>query len=179
MKVAICVFGQLRDEHLTLPKLGAIAQKLDAEVFVATWSRRGTKLTGATYTSQLVRIFGEEIAFATPRSVQHNFSTMLPEFFERAASAGSVVGKNDLDRYFTKYEIEISEDKTPKFETKFNDNNSLRMLDRLHFANEMRRRREKAIGAEFDIVIFCRPDMLPPDAQVIRELEIADNRLYV
>lgn len=179
MKVAICVFGQLRDEHLTLPKLGAIAQKLDAEVFVATWSRRGTKLTGATYTSQLVRIFGEEIAFATPRSVQHHFSEMLPEFFVRAASAGSVVGEKDLDQYFTKYEIKISEDRTPKFETKFNDNNSLRMLDRLHAANEMRRRREQAIGAEFDIVICCRPDMLPPDAQVIRELAIADNGLYV
>lgn len=40
---AFCIYGQLRDEDLTLPETARIASESGARVFLSTWRRRGTK----------------------------------------------------------------------------------------------------------------------------------------
>ncbi|MDJ0388069.1 hypothetical protein QMO56_08075 [Roseomonas sp. E05] len=178
MKIALCIAGQLRDEHLTLPQAARVAERLGAKVFISTWQRRGTKITGVIGDSQAGRMFGREFALALPEPLLGG--TRLPDAVPGFGAAVNAhygeVTRAELEAYLPGAEIDIEDQDLLclDLETEAADVNSLRMLYKIWRCNAMKRRFEKAAGERFDLVIRMRPDLAidiaPADAAVMHGL---------
>ena len=178
MKIALCIAGQLRDEHLTLPQAAQVAERLGAQVFVSTWRRRGTKVTGIIGDSQAERMFGREFALALPERLLGGTRLVeaVPGFGEAVAAHYGEVTQAELEAYLPGAAIDIEDQDLLclDLETDAPDVNSLRMLYKIWRCNEMKRRFEKAAGERFDLVIRMRPDLAidiaPADAEAMLAL---------
>jgi Flp pilus assembly protein TadD len=165
--VALCIFGQLRDDHIHFPTLSKVAADLGADVFISTWRRRGTKTSGVINRDQIIRMFGYEIGVALPAPMvgDTRFSIAIPAFEQTLLAA---LGSNDvtaaqLDAHFPGSVVDIEDevmslDFSPPVPS---DGNSLRMLYKIWRCNEMKRAAEKRRGRPYDIVVRIRPDVLP------------------
>jgi hypothetical protein len=80
VRVAFCISGQLRDDHITFPRLGELARELQAQVFISTWRRRGTKSSGVINRDQIMRMFGGDMGAALPAGMVggNNFNEAHP-----------------------------------------------------------------------------------------------------
>ncbi|HWX47009.1 MAG TPA: tetratricopeptide repeat protein [Roseomonas sp.] len=178
MKIALCIAGQLRDEHLTLPQAAEVARRLGAQVFISTWRRRGTKVTGIIGDSQAERMFGREFALALPERLLGGTRLVeaVPGFGEAVNAHYGEVTRAELEAHLPGAVIDIEDQDLLclDLETDAPDVNSLRMLYKIWRCNEMKRRHEKAMGARFDLVIRMRPDLAidiaPADAEAMLAL---------
>jgi len=178
MKIALCIAGQLRDEHLTLPQAAAVARRLGAEVFVSTWRRRGTKISGVIGDSQAERMFGRPFSLALPERLLGGTRLVeaVPGFGAAVTAHYGDVTEAELEGYLPGAAIDIEDQDllSLDLETDAADVNSLRMLYKIWRCNEMKRRAEKRAGARFDLVIRMRPDLAielsPADAEQMRQL---------
>ena len=161
---AFCIYGQLRDEDLTLPETARIASESGARVFLSTWRRRGTKTGGATNLSQFFRMFGREAGFALPRRLGYRFSESFPDFAPRAMAGAGEADPERLRSWFPDLVLDAEEETLDlDFAGSRSDNNSLRMLYKLWRAVALKRAEEKRRGRRFSAVVLFRPDVLPPE----------------
>ena len=165
--VALCIFGQLRDDHIHFPALSKLAAALEAEVFISTWRRRGTKTSGVMNRDQIIRMFGFETGKALPAPLvgDTRFGEAIPAFEPTllAAFGGNEVTAEQLHAVFPAAVLDIEDevmslDFAPPVPS---DRNSLRMLYKIWRCNELKRAAEKRRGGPYDIVVTIRPDILP------------------
>lgn len=164
MTLAFCIFGQLRDEHLSFPRIGDIARANGAQVFLSVWDKRGTKTSGALAISQLRRIYGDEIAMAMPRAFYDRLYQAFPGLDQSINTAtSSDVMESDLRRYFPDAVIEIeSGSETLDFiANAHSDRNSLRMLYKMWRCHLLLSHQERQTGTPFDTIALFRPDVVP------------------
>ncbi|MFC0410788.1 tetratricopeptide repeat protein [Roseomonas elaeocarpi] len=178
--IAFCIFGQLRDEHLSFPQTARIARELGATVFLSTWRRRGTKAAGAAYPSQLIRMFGAEVAFAVPRPMQARFHVLLPELAPRLEDGSREASEDELRRYFPEAVIDLEDERLHlDFEEATVDRNSLRMLYKAWRCNALKRAEETRRGRRFDMVVRFRPDVVPPAPGALPPVKELERALYL
>ena len=165
--VALCIFGQLRDDHIHFPSISKLAAALEAEVFISTWRRRGTKTSGVMNRDQIIRMFGVGTGTALPAPLvgDTRFSEAIPAFEQTllAAFGGNEVTAEQLHGFFPGAVVDI-EDEVMSLDFAApvpSDRNSLRMLYKIWRCNELKRAAEKRRGGPYDIVVRIRPDVLP------------------
>lgn len=179
--VALCIFGQLRDDHIHFPALSKLAADLGAEVFISTWRRRGTKTSGVINIHQIIRMFGFEVGCAIPSPMvgDSRFNDALPAFEAtlQETFSSNTVSAEQIEAHFPGAVIDIEDEvmsldfpqPVPK------DSNSLRMLYKIWRCNELKRAAERKRGRPFDIVVQFRPDVLPKiDLQALVALRAPD-----
>jgi tetratricopeptide (TPR) repeat protein len=175
--IALCIFGQLRDDHLHLPGIAKLASDLGAMVFISTWRNRGRKTSGAANRDQLIRMFGYVTGVALPSAMvgDARFSDAVPEYEQRAQESlrGDAVTAEYLQGHFPGATVDI-EDETLSLDfpaPRPLDGNSLRMLYKIWRCNELKRVAERQRGRPFDVVVRIRPDILPAlDADVFAKV---------
>lgn len=167
MSLAFCIFGQLRDEHLSFPRIADIARANGAQVFLSVWDKRGTKTSGALAISQLRRIYGDEVAMAMPRSFYDRLYQAFPGLDQSInAATSSDVTEDDLRCYFPDAVIEIegSSGLLDFIANAHSDRNSLRMLYKMWRCHLLLSRHERQTGTTFDTIALFRPDVVPMEA---------------
>ncbi|MCC6720403.1 MAG: tetratricopeptide repeat protein [Acetobacteraceae bacterium] len=167
LRIAFCISGQLRDDHLHFPAIGALARDLDATVFISTWRRRGTKTSGVTNRDQLMRMFGYEVGSALPAPLvgETRFNHAIPDYEATVLSTfhNNEVTIAQLHANIPGAIVDI-EDEVMSLDFHApvpSDRNSVRMLYKIWRCNEIKRAEEKRLGTPFDIVVRFRPDVLP------------------
>jgi Flp pilus assembly protein TadD len=165
--IALCIFGQLRDDHIHFPSISKLAAALEADVFISTWRRRGTKTSGVMNRDQIIRMFGIETGTALPAPLvgDTRFGEAVPAFEPTLlASFGSnEVTAEQLHASFPGAVVDI-EDEVMALDFAApvpSDRNSLRMLYKIWRCNELKRAAEKRRGSLYDIVVHIRPDIMP------------------
>jgi hypothetical protein len=164
-RVAFCISGQFRDDHLTLPKTASLAREVGATVFVSTWRRRGAKSTGIINHDQAERIFGHAFARALPSRLCNGtqFNLAVPGMAMRLEENAALVSEDQVKAYFPEAVVDIEDENLclDFCDPGVQDTNSLRMLYKIWRCNELKRAAEKRQGAPFDIVVRFRPDIVP------------------
>lgn len=164
MSLAFCIFGQLRDEHLSFPRIADIARANGAQVFISVWDKRGTKTSGALAISQLRRIYGDEVAMAMPRAFYDRLYSAFPGLDQSIdAATSSQVMEDDLRRYFPDAVIEIEggSESLDFIANSHSDRNSLRMLYKMWRCHLLLSHYERQTGIAFNTIALFRPDVVP------------------
>jgi tetratricopeptide (TPR) repeat protein len=164
-RVAFCISGQFRDDHLTLPRTAEIARAEGASVFVSTWRRRGTKSTGIIHLDQAARIFGSVFAQALPAQLcaDVHLNLAVPELAGKLQGTPPSVTEDQVKAYFPTAIVDIEDENLclDFHDPNVHDTNSLRLLYKNWRCNELKRVAEKQQGAPFDVVVRFRPDVVP------------------
>ncbi len=174
-RIVFCISGQIRDEHVSFPRIAAQAAALNATVIVSTWRRRGTKSAGIINRDQAERMFGHIVAECLPNALLGNrtFERSFPGFEAALSQTYTDVETRHILDHFPNAIIDI-EDEVMHLgfaDPATADKNSLRMLYKAWRCNEIKRAIERDQGAAFDAVVRLRPDTIPRlDATVLHEI---------
>ena len=157
---ALCISGQLRGPRSRLQEIAELAERLDADIYISSWKKRGRKtLAGAAATGKKARVLGMPAALYLQRGA---LDDLFPGVEARLSSLPAEDAEPDLRAAFPDAVIEI-EDETfdLSFSTEFPDKNSLRMLYKIWRCNRLKQGGEKLRGSKYDLVLRLRPDILP------------------
>jgi hypothetical protein len=165
MRTAFCISGQMRDEHMSLPAISALAREFEAEVFISTWSTRGAKTSGVINTHQAARMFGSMFESVLPRRLIGG-DRLLQAFpdLEVLLDDRSPLDRDALLEWFPGAALDIEDQGVLDLSFRqrgVEDGNSLRMLYKLWRCNQMKLRQERESGALYDVVVRFRPDVVP------------------
>jgi hypothetical protein len=165
MRVAFCISGQMRDEHMSLPAISALAREFEAQVFISTWSTRGAKASGVINVHQAARMFGFRFVSVLPLDLigGDRLIRAFPDL-EALLDDRSSLDPQALLEWFPGAKIDIEDDTVLDLsfrQSGVHDANSLRMLYKLWRCNQMKLRGERDSGALYDVVVRFRPDVVP------------------
>jgi hypothetical protein len=160
--VALCISGQLRGFREALPSINEhIVRKYDAKVFISTWSDVG--YAEGSHAGRVFRGLPPAFARNLPRHV--NSSSFAKHFKDTYAlmTQRQSADAEELRRYIPGAAVRIDEQE--EFEQLALSKggkvtNPLKMYYRMHCAFRMLEDYEKEHGKRFDIVFWCRPDLL-------------------